>query len=333
MKKILCALLALGMVFSVTFAAACGGKGGDGRTNSSDCLGIVSSSSESDESVAGSEESSEEDDWEEFIPDYTSPEELTEYFAGKVGTVTYNTGKHLEVQSLAIDAPIYLGNYSEHNVFTVDGGEGFGKTLTVLGDGGGVVQSNGGILVLKNLTIQNNTHGFGSNYYRDHYAEFGGKVRFENCVIACSIQLRNDAEAEFIDCEIQSTATDMYGVWVADGSAKFDGCTFTGYRGLKVHEIGGMDVLSVTVENCIFDNLTTKPAIAIDFEEPVSFGTITFKYCEILNCAPYKKTVEGIDGFYESVTPTENYTFTATECWLDVIPFDFIDGEFIELDI
>ncbi|MBQ4054036.1 MAG: right-handed parallel beta-helix repeat-containing protein [Clostridia bacterium] len=343
MKKFLCALLALGMTLSMAFTAACGGgeNGSDVSSNSS----LVDSSEISSEvsskisseisSESSSEISSEEDEEDEdiFIPDYTSTEQVEEYFANKVGTVTYKTGKDLFIESLSTNVPIYLGSYCEDNVFTIDGGEDFDRSLTILGQGGGVVQANGGVLVLKNLTIYNDTHGFEQDYYRPYYAEFGGKVRFENCTIADPIQLRNDAEAEFINCEITSRKTDAYGVWVADGSARFDGCKFTGYRGLKVHEIGGMDVVNVSVENCFFENLSKKPTIAIDIAEELSTTTIAFVNCDIYACAEWSKdSFEGVDGFYESDQDTTTFTFTATDCYLDGMLFSFEDGEIIWLD-
>ena len=168
MKKFLCALLALGMAFA---AVACGGKGGDGgatqssqqsesSSTQSDFSEENSSASEADSSVL--EDGSSDNGEDGFVPDSTSATELGEYFRGKTGAVTYCAGRDLTIESLAQDAPIYLGDNSVDNVFTIDGGEAFGraKTVTVVGNGGGVVEANGGVLVFKNLTIRNQTHGF-----------------------------------------------------------------------------------------------------------------------------------------------------------------------------
>ena len=334
MKKLLCALVTLGMALT---AVACGGdKGGDNGQSSgvsnesvSESESVEESISES-ESVEESDESSDEGSWEEFIPDFTSTSDVLEYFGGKTGNVTYNTGKDLTIETLYVDEPIYLGAHSENNVFTIDGGEDFERTLTLQGSGGGVVQANGGTLVIKNMIIRNDTHFFNDNYYRDYYAEFGGKVRFENCTLECAVQLRNDAQAEFINCEIKSLKEAEYGVWLADGSARFDGCTFTGYRGLKVHEISGMDVVNLSVENCSFTDLVKKPAIAIDIAEELSTTTITFTNCDIYNCADWAKdSQEGVCGFYESDQDTTTFTFTATDCYLDGALFSFANGGMI----
>ncbi len=329
MKKFLSALLALGMTLSMTLAAvACGDKGGDNGNGSETSGSDVTQSSESVSGESGESVSGENGDGGEgVIPDVSSTTDVIEYFNGRTGEVTYNAGRDLFIETLTVDEPIYLGEYSEDNVFIIDG-EGFDRTLTLHGQGGGVVQANGGVLVLKDLTIRNQTHPFNLNYYRDYYAEFGGKVRFENCKIDCPIQLRNDAEAEFIDCDITSSGEDEYGVWVADGSAKFDGCTFTGYRGLKVHEINGMDVVNVTVENSSFEYLTKKPAIAIDIAQETSTTTIAFKNCDIYDCAEWTKdSLEGEDGFYESDQDTKTFAFTATDCYLNGMLFWFADGE------
>ena len=343
MKKFLCALLAFGMALG---AVACGGNNGNGDNGQSSGLsGSVESSSQSESvSESVSESESNEESWEEFIPDFTSTTDVLEYFSGQTGNVTYNTGKDLTIETLYIDAPIYLGERNENNVFTIDGGEDFERTLTMQGSGGGVVQANGGILIIKNMIIRNDTHPFNDNYYRDYYAEFGGKVRFENCTLECAVQLRNDAQAEFINCKIKSLKEDEYGVWLADGSARFDGCTFTGYRALKVHEINGMDVVNLSVENCFFEDISKKPAIAIDIDQELSTTTISFVNCDIYNCASYKRVpqetvngrtenVVGEDGFYERVIYSDDFpgtfTFTATDCYLDGAFFSFINGEMI----
>ena len=203
MKKLLCALLAFGMAIATV---ACGGNNGNGDNGQSSGLsGSVESSSQSESvSESVSESESNEESWEEFIPDFTSTTDVLEYFGGKTGNVTYNTGKDLTIETLYVDAPIYLGERNANNVFTIDGGEDFERTLTMQGSGGGVVQANGGSLVIKNMIIRNDTHPFNDNYYRDYYAEFGGKIRFENCTLECAVQLRNDAQAEFINCKIKS---------------------------------------------------------------------------------------------------------------------------------
>ena len=188
MKKILCALLALGMTFA---AVACGGNGGSGssssaKESSSEISSSVEDSEESSAQESESEEESSEDSWEEFIPDYTGSPELTEYFDGLCGEVTYNTGKDLTVTTIMKDEPIYIGDYDESNVFTVDGGVDFGRTLTAKVRGAGVIQIDGGILILKNLTILSDEEKtYSSNGYKDQYVQFGGKIRFENCTLKC----------------------------------------------------------------------------------------------------------------------------------------------------
>ena len=336
MKKILCALLALGMTFA---AVACGGKGGNGNSGSAkesspEISSSVEDSKESSAQESESEEESSEDSWEEFIPDYTGSPELTEYFDGLCGEVTYNTGKNLTVTTIMKDEPIYIGDYDESNVFTVDGGVDFGRTLTATGRGAGVIQIDGGILILKNLTILSDEEKtYSSNGYKDQYVQFGGKIRFENCTLRCSVQLMDDADAEFVNCEIYSVASDLYSVWVSEGKAKFSGCTFRGHRALKLYEQDtyGRDVKSVVVENCVFENLIKKPGIAIDIETEYSTTSVSFVGCEFNNCAEWTKdSFEGVDGFYESDNDTTTFDFSATNCYIDGMLFDFVDGELIE---
>jgi hypothetical protein len=95
-----------------------------------------------------------------------------------------------------------------------------------------------------------------------------------------------------------------------------------------VHEIAGMDVINVTVQNCKFENLAKKPAIAIDIAEELSTTTVTFKGCDIYNCGTWTNdSLEGVDGFYESDTDTKSFDFTAVDCYLDGMLFYFADGE------
>lgn len=321
MKKFLCMFLALGMAFSL---AACG-KDGD-TTDESSSISEASQSDEISSEEISSEESSSEEDI--FIPDYSSPEELTEYFEGKTGTVTYNTGKNLTVDTLWTDTPIYLGDHSEDNVFTVDGGD-LNRRLTVVGSGGGVVQANGGILVFKNLVIKNESELFSDKGYRDKYAEFGGKVRFENCTIACSIQLRDDADAEFINCEIQSIESDMYSIWVADGSVRFDGCTFTGYRAIKAYEQTeyNLDVESIVVENCLFDSISVKPGVALDLLEEEN-TTVIIRGCTFTDCHGWTMdSFEGVDGVYESDVDTTKITFIAENNIINGVLYETLTPE------
>ena len=113
MRKFLCALLTLGMAFGMTFAAAaCGNKGGDNGKGSETSGSDVTQSSEGVSSESAESEEIDEggDGGEEFIPDFSSTTDVIEYFSGRTGEVTYNTGKDLVIESLDEDAPIILGH-------------------------------------------------------------------------------------------------------------------------------------------------------------------------------------------------------------------------------
>ena len=59
----------------------------------------------------------------------------------------------------------------------------------------------------------------------------------------------------------------MYAVWVSDGSVSFKGCTFTGWRAIKLYEGSDnsyttlqdfYDVEKVYIEDCVFEDLRKK---------------------------------------------------------------------------
>ena len=116
-----------------------------------------------------------------------------------------------------------------------------------------------------------------------------------------------------------------YGVWVADGNATFTDCTFQGPRGLKMHEAYGSNVGTVVVENCLFDNLTKKPGIAIgtvDATTVVSVKNSTFDNCQA-----------GDQGLYMYETDTDVTTFNFTEEGNTVVRastgFEEVNGEYL----
>ena len=95
----------------------------------------------------------------------------------------------------------------------------------------------------------------------------------------------------------------------------------SGCRGVIIHEIDDYDVQSVTFENCIFDNLTAKPGIAVgQILHRIEKTYLTVKNCKFNNCQPWDKegSIEGIDGFYE---PDEVYS--KTQVHPDGFPFEF----------
>ena len=145
---------------------------------------------------------------------------------------------------------------------TIEGSEG--SKFVALGSGvGPVAASSGNTLTMKNLTIVDDSVSYAEGSWELGYLEFAGKLRFENCVFENAIMIEGDAEATFINCTFNSHHDNEYAVWVGDGTASFEGCTFEGARGIKMHEAYGSDVTAVYVNGCQFGPLTKKPGIAI----------------------------------------------------------------------
>ncbi|MEE0944604.1 MAG: hypothetical protein UIM24_04040 [Clostridia bacterium] len=148
---------------------------------------------------------------------------------------------------------------------TIDGQNKYSFTAT--GAGVGPVRSADAEtkLVLKNLTINDESVSYAEDAWEFTYLEMGGNLKAENCKFTSGIIIENDAVAEFVDCSFQpkSGTTNEYSVWVDDGSVKLTGCKFTGARAVKIHEDYGSEITDVTIEKCTFDDITAKPGIVI----------------------------------------------------------------------
>lgn len=263
----------------------------------------------------------------------TSHRDLVSYFENAAGSVELTAKMNMVIGTNSTGADVLLGGEGTEQI-VVDGSEIY--SLTVQGAGGGVIQAaNDGTLVFKNLLIKNTSGSYAMNQHRAGYADFGGKLRFENCEIEGAIQLQGDAQAEFIDCSITSPAQDMYAVWFSDGAASFKNCTFQGPRAIKLYEGSDdqttlqeyYDVASLTLEGCKFRDITQKPGLAIDvFAEGET--TIVIKNCHFNNCQPWKAgSYEGIDGVYESRIDTTLISFTMEDIWVNGIPCEYDERE------
>ena len=214
---------------------------------------------------------------------------------------------------------------SEVKSITVDGGNA--TTLSVTGADKSVIQAtNGARLTLKNLTVTDNTANTLNAW--ENYIWFGGNLRFENCTFENAIYLTANAKAEFVNCTIKSPAENQYGAWVADGTVSFESCTFTGYRGLKIHEFeGGDDVETVIVNNCLFDHLSKKPGLAIGeiIVNPLN-TTICVTNSKFDECHSWdtEGSLVGVYGFYEADMPIEDFNFIAENN--EIISNIIVDG-------
>lgn len=259
---------------------------------------------------------SDENEEEEQARDINADNSKTvnEWLAGETESLTIKMQSDLRLDMSSTGATV-IGKDGQS--ITIDGA---GKTLTVAGAVKGVIKaSEENELVLKNLTVNDETTG---GVYSD-YLGFGGKIRFENCTFTKGIYLKNDIRAEFTDCLFNVTDEQRYAVWVVDGSASFDDCTFTGTRALKIHEFAGCDVLTVRVNECGFRDLTEKPGVVIGdvFINPTE-TTVSVTNSEFVNCNAWDNigSLEGVDGFYETDTPINEFNFVQENNMVDFTP-------------
>ena len=189
-------------------------------------------------------------------------------------------------------------------------GKGTGSITAVGAKKSVVTAALGCKLTFKNLTINDNTNPEeGVNVYND-YLWLGGELRFENCIFTDSIYLKEASKVTFVDCEFNSTAENYYSVWIGSGETEFERCKFKGYRGIKIHEFDETeDVKAVRVENCLFDNLSAKPGLAIgtvNESTEIRIVNNTFDGCAAWDT---EGSLVGVDGIYECDTPRFEFTF------------------------
>ena len=181
---------------------------------------------------------------------------------------------------------------------------GNGKTFTATGAGVGPIRlANGGKLTLNNLTIVDESKSYAENSWEFGYLEMAGVLEINDCNVVNAIMFEGET-AVFAGCTFNSNKDNEYAVWVSDGIATFNGCTFEGARGLKVHEAYGSEVATVVVDGCTFNQLTKKPGIALgdlNAETSVSIINSTFDRCQAGDQENY---------MYETDTDVTTFEFT-----------------------
>ena len=182
--------------------------------------------------------------------------------------------------------------------------DGNGYTITATGAGVTPLGDQTAPMTLKNVTIVDKSVSYNEGAWEFTYLEIGGSsLTCNNVTFADEIQIGTNAN--FTNCSFESNEESVYAVWVEDGSATFNGCTFTGYRGLKMHEDYGTEISSVVVNNCTFKDITKKPGIAIgdlNADTTVSITGSTFINCQA-----------GDQGKYIYETDTDVTTFNFNE--------------------
>ena len=186
---------------------------------------------------------------------------------------------------------------------------GNGHTLTFTGAGVGEFGVKDGLLVLNDLNIVDNSVSYNEGAWELTYLEMAS-IKATNVNFKDEITLEGEV-AEFKDCTFLSNEENVYAAWISNGSVAFENCYFTGYRGLKMHEAYGSEIKKVVVNECVFENITKKPGIAIGDLNADTEVVITNN--EFIMCQA------GDQGNYMYEIDTDVTTFKFTEKNNDVI--------------
>lgn len=164
--------------------------------------------------------------------------------------------------------------------------------VTITGNGVWGIEPNGVAMTFKNIALYDDTryeYENGNDAWEFAYLELGGNMKFLDCDITDGVMASGD-NATFINCNFiadgnakRKTQSDEYNPWVSRGNATFKGCTFTGYRALKVHEQYGPIVGTVIVDGCTFKDVTKKPGVVLG--TLASDVVVTIKNSAFINCA------------------------------------------------
>lgn len=204
--------------------------------------------------------------------------------------------------------PLLAAN-SKVTKLTINGNN---KTLTATGDGVGAIgAANDALVVFNEVNVVDKSESYVENSWELGYLEFRGKLEINNCKFNNAIMLEgesdnlsNEIDAIFNGCSFDSGKENEYALWVSEGRATVKDSTFTGTRGLKMHEAYKTDVESVTVDNCKFGPLSEKPGIAIG---TVNESTeVTIKNSKFVDCQAGDQSLY----IYETDTPVDTFKFT-----------------------
>lgn len=201
------------------------------------------------------------------------------------------------------------------------------KNVTIKGNGHTITFAGGGVrgfytestvaqkVTFEDLTIKDDTRydaENGNNAWEFAYLEFGEKnscaIEFNNVKFIDGISV-DGTNTTFNNCEFiadgndkRSTQTAESCMWISNGDVTVNNCSFTGYRGIKMHEAYGTEIGTVNIDGCTFKDITVKPAVAIG---TLNAGTtVNITDCAIENVRP------GDQGYYlfESDTDLANFT-------------------------
>lgn len=216
------------------------------------------------------------------------------------GNVFWATGAgHGSTPLLPADSPI--------SAVVINGN---GNTLTATGSGVGSIRlANGSKLALNNVNVVDESVSYAESAWEFTYLEFAGVLEFNGCTFNSGVQFQTEDEeavlnATFSECRFISNESSVYAAWISDGTTVFEGCTFEGTRGLKMHEDYGSEIASVVVDGCTFGPLEKKPGVAI--------GTLNAETSVTIKNSTFNKCQAGDQGNYIYETDTDVNTFDFT---------------------
>lgn len=195
---------------------------------------------------------------------------------------------------------------------------GNGKSFIATGKGVGPVRlANGGLLTFNDVKIIDLSVSYAENSWEYGYLEMGGELELMDCEVVNAIQLSGNVDVE--NTTFNSNEDNQYAVWVDGGVARFTSCSFTGARGIKIHEEYGSEVEEVVVTECDFGPLTVKPGIAIgtvNAETTIYIGDSRFINCQAGDQNLY---------IYETDTDVSTFAFSCEDNEIYDTPNDMLE--------
>ena len=186
---------------------------------------------------------------------------------------------------------------------------GNGSKLIAKGSGvGSIRMANGGTLTLNDVVVVDESVSYAESSWEYGYLEFAGKIVFNNCVFENAIMVEKEDNKEsnvcFNTCAFNSNDANQYDVWVADGCVFFNDCDIEGYRGIKMHDAYGSEVVEVVIDGCRFTNLSEKPGVAM--------GDLNAKTKVVIKNSTFTNCQAGDQNLYIYETDTDVTTFNFT---------------------
>ena len=177
-------------------------------------------------------------------------------------------------------------------------------TFTAIGSGVGEVGIDGGTVIFKDLTINDESVSYEENAWEFTYLEFRGNTVFENCRIVKGLSMDGES-ATFKNCYLTASESSVYAIWVSSGNATFTGCSFEGTRGIKIHEAYGSEIGTIIIDGNNFGPLSKKPGLAI--------GDLNADTTVKLINNVFAGTQAGDQGNYKYESDTDVTTFNFTD--------------------